>query len=160
MKLSNEQRARVIGQLEARATAAHVARQFGVNEKTIRRLRTKLALHDTVADLPRSVRSRETTLRRDRHIQLTRLRNRFASPNVMARNTLGRKRPRISARKVRRRLRAFGLRCRRPYLGAILTPNNRRQRVAWVLRHRIWRLNQWQTVLFTDECKFNVDSSN
>jgi len=37
MKLSNKQHARVKSQLEADATAAHEARQFGVNEKTIRR---------------------------------------------------------------------------------------------------------------------------
>jgi len=37
MKLSNKPRARVKGQLEAGATAAHVARQFVVNETNIRR---------------------------------------------------------------------------------------------------------------------------
>ena len=52
---------RAIGQLEGGATAAHVARHFGVNEKTIRRLRTKFATHGVVADLPRSGRPRETT---------------------------------------------------------------------------------------------------
>jgi transposase len=160
MKLSNEQRARAIGQLEAGATAAHVASHFGVNEKTIRRLRVKFATHGTVADLPRSGRPRETTLRQDRHIQLTHLRNRFAAPNDTARNTPGRNRPRISARTIRRRLKAVGIRCRRPYRGARLTPNHRRLRVAWALRHRRWRLNQWRTALFTDECKFNVDSSD
>lgn len=160
MKLTNEQRARAIGQLEGGATAVNVARYFGVHEKTIRRLRAKFLTHGSVADLPRSGRPRETTERQDRHIHLTHLRNRFATPLDTARNTPGRNRPRISSRTVRRRLKAVGLRCRRPYHGAKLTRNHRRLRVAWALRHRRWRLNQWRTVLFTDECKFNVDSSD
>ena len=134
MKLSNDQRARVLSQLEAGATAAHVARVFGVNERTFRRLRQKFATYGIVADLPRSGRPRITTLRQDRHIQLTHLRNRFAAPNDTARNTPGRNRPRISARTVWRRLNAVGLRCH--------------------------RLNGWQTVMFTDESRFCIDSSD
>ena len=131
MELSNEQRARVLGQLEAGATAAHVARVFGVNERTVRRLRQKFATYGTVADPPRSGRPRVTTMRQDRHIQLTHLRNRFAAPNDTARNTLGRNSPRISARTVRRRLKAVALRCRRPYHGPKLTQNHRRLRRQW-----------------------------
>jgi len=37
MKLLNKQHARVNSQLEAGATTAHLARHFGVTEKTIRR---------------------------------------------------------------------------------------------------------------------------
>lgn len=78
----------------------------------------------------------------------------------MTRNTPGRNRTRINARTVRRRLKAVGIRCRRPCRGASLTRDHRRRRVAWALRHQRWRLYQWQTVLFTDECKFNIDSSD
>ena len=135
MKLSNEQCARVLGQLEARATAAHVTRVFGVNERTVQRLRQKFATYGTVADLPRSGRPRVTSLRQDRHIQLTHLRNRFAASNDTARNTPGPNRPRISARTVRRRLKALGLRCRRPYHEIKITQNHRRLRRQWPLRH-------------------------
>ena len=72
MKLSNGQRARAIDQIEAGATATHVACQFGVNKKTIRRLRTKFATHGTVADRPRSGRPRVMTLKNTqrRHLLL------------------------------------------------------------------------------------------
>ena len=136
MKLSSEQHARVLGQLEAWATAAHVARVLGVNERTVRRLRQRFATYGTVVDPPRSGRPRVTTLRQDRHIQLTHLRNRFAAPNDAARKTPGRDRPRISARTVQRRLKAVGLRCRRPYHGPKLTQNRRHLRRQWALRHR------------------------
>ena len=128
MKLSNEQSARVLGQLEAGTTGAHVARVFGVNERTVRRLRQKFATYRTVADPPHSGRPRVKTLSQDRHIQLTHLRNRFAAPNDTARDTPGRNRPRISARTVRRRLKAVGLHCRRLYHRSKLTQNHRRLR--------------------------------
>ena len=76
-------------------------------------------MHGGVADIARSGPPRETTLRPDRHIHLTRLRNCCAVRNDTARNTAGRNRPRISTR-------AVGLRCRRPYIGAVLTSNHRR----------------------------------
>jgi len=75
--LLSEQRARVIGQLEAGATAAHVSRQLEVNEKTIRRLRTKFATHGAMSDPLCSGRPREWTLRQDTHFQLTHLRYRL-----------------------------------------------------------------------------------
>ena len=117
LKLSNKQHALVKGQLEAGATAARVARQFGVNEKIIRRERTQFATHGGVADIARSGRPLKIGI-----FSFTQLRNRFASPNDTARNAAGLNRPRISTRTARRRLKAVGLRCRRP----ILTPNHRR----------------------------------
>ena len=74
------------------------------------------------------------TLRQDRHIHLTHLHYRFATPNDTARNTPGHDRPCISARTVHRCLKAVWLRCRRPYHGARLTPNHRHILVAWVLQ--------------------------
>lgn len=52
---------RATGQLETGATVAHIARHFGVRGKTIRRLCTNFSTHDTVADIPRSKRPREST---------------------------------------------------------------------------------------------------
>ncbi|WAR28675.1 hypothetical protein MAR_014379 [Mya arenaria] len=89
MKLSNERRARAIGQLEAGATAAHVGRNFGNSQGTS---------PWQISHVP------------DGH--------RFAAPNDTARNTPARNPPHISARTVWQRLKAVELRCRRPYRGA------------------------------------------
>lgn len=111
MHLSNEQRLLALGRLQGGDTVANVANIFGVTPRTIRRLRAKYATTGSTADLPRSGRPRETTLRQDRHIVLTHLRNRFTGPHNTALNTPGRTRPHVSARTVRRRLRVAGVRC-------------------------------------------------
>ena len=102
MKLSNEERMRVIGQLQGGVTAAQVARNFGVHEQTtcIRRLRQRYGVTGTVNDRPRSGRPRKTTRQQDRHIAITHLRRRFEVPVYTARNTPGRTRTHVGARTI------------------------------------------------------------
>ena len=57
---------------------------------------------------------------------------------------------RISAQTVRNRLRENGLRARRPYFGAVMGL----ARVRCCNRVRIWDLENWRRVWFSDESKF------
>jgi len=77
MKLSNEQRARATGMLEAGVNQAVDAREFNVHRPTISRLQSKFRETNTVADGPRAGRPRVTTLREDRTIRLMHLQNRL-----------------------------------------------------------------------------------
>ena len=64
----------------------------------------------------------------------------------------------IHAQTVRNRLREFGIRAYRPYVGNPLTPRRGLARMQWLRRHdpRIWRRQRWQAVLFTDESRLNL----
>jgi len=93
MKLSNEQRARAVGMLEAGVNQAVVAREFGVHRSTISRLQSKFRETNTVADPPRAGRPRVTTLRQDRTIRLMRLRNRLKTATRTVSEIPGRKAP-------------------------------------------------------------------
>ena len=55
---------------------------------------------------------------------------------------------------MRRRLWEAGLRCRRPYLGLVLTDDRRRRRLQCGRNYRDWTMNHWRQVLFTDESRF------
>lgn len=160
MRLSNEQRLRAIGQIEAGRSFKDIAADLGVHRSTICRLNHKYRETGSVNDLPRPGQPRVTTARQDRAIRLAHLRNRFTTATETARVTPGRHLPHICARTVIRRLREFGLRCRRPYHGARLTRVHRQNRVRWATLHARWRLNQWRNVLFSDETKVMVDSSD
>ena len=62
----------------------------------------------------------------------------------------------VSTDTARRRLRAAGLRNRRPYVGPILTPRHRQRCQQWAQQHQQWRRVQWQDVLFTDDSRYNL----
>ena len=102
----------------------------------------------------RSGRPRETTLRQDRRIRFTHLRDRFLPATITARQTPGRHNPRISAQTVRNRLREAGLRSRRPVVGAILKQRHRTARLSWAHARLFWNRVRWQNVIFSDESRF------
>ena len=114
MKLSNEQRARAVGMLEAGVNQAVVAWEFGVHRSTISRLQSKFLETTAVADCPRAGRPRVTTLRQDRTIRLMHLRNCLQTAKRTAAEIPGRNRPVVCRDTVLSRLRGFGIRCRRP----------------------------------------------
>ena len=100
-----------------------------------------------------------TTLRQDRAIRLMHLRDRFKTATRTAREIRGRNRPTVSRDTVIRRLRGFGIRCRRPYMyvGAPLTNAHKRRRLNWCNQHRRLAARQWRNTLFTDETKMMID---
>lgn len=153
-------RERAIGMLQAGRSQRAVAAHFGVHEATISRLRHRLIQTGSVADRQRPGQPRVTTLRQDRYIRLTHLRDRFRSSARTARETRGRRRRRVSATTVRRRLKDAGIRCRRPYVGARLTRQHRRNRLNWATAHARWQMRDWRNILFTDETKVMLDSSD
>jgi transposase len=61
---------------------------------------------------------------------------------------------RISSQKVRNRLRQHGIRPKRPYFGAVLTPLHRRESVCWCNRLRGWTFRNWRRIWFSDESSF------
>lgn len=136
MRLDVDQRNRAIGQLQAGVTAAQVARNFGVHEHTVRRLRHRFVQTGQVQDRPRSGRPCETSARTDRTIVRDHVRDRFLVPQRTARATRGRTRNRINARTVRRRLSESQLRARRPYYGARLSNAHRANCYNWAVNHR------------------------
>ena len=160
MRLDRVARARAIGQIEAGRQLKDATAAFGVNRSTITRLRQPYVQTGSVEDRPRPGQPRVTSQRTDRAIRLTHLRSRFHPATETANETPGRNRSRISPQTVRRRLRDAGICCRRPYYGTRLTRGHRVRRRNWAAAHAQWRRNDWENVLFTDECKVMVDSSD
>uniref|UniRef100_A0A3B5AD51 Tc1-like transposase DDE domain-containing protein n=1 Tax=Stegastes partitus TaxID=144197 RepID=A0A3B5AD51_9TELE len=58
---------------------------------------------------------------------------------------------RVSRQTIRNRLHRFGLNTRRPLQVTPLTPRHRREHLQWAQDHVTWTMQQWSTVLFTDE---------
>ena len=79
MKLDNQQRAIIIGQVQAGRLKQDVAQEFGVHIQTVTRLMNIFNNTGEGKDRPRSGRPKVTTAREDNFICQCALRNRFNS---------------------------------------------------------------------------------
>ena len=100
----------------------------------------------------RSGRPRITTPGQDKYIRVFHLRNRTVAASTTVVGIPGVQR--ISSQTFRNRLRQHGIRPRRPYFGAVLTPLHRRERVRWCNRLRGWTFRNWRRIRFSDESRF------
>ena len=62
----------------------------------------------------------------------------------------------MSRQTIRNRLHHFGLRARRPLQVTPLTDRHRRLRLQWARDHVTWNIQQWSSVLFTDESRITL----
>lgn len=159
VKLSNLDRARAIGFLDAGWGQQEVSRHFGVCRLTVSRLQTRFRATGDVGDRPRSGRRRVTTRRQDRYIEVQATRSRFITARRIQLNiqsAAGAGNQRISTQTVRNRLHDAGLRARRPARRPLLTDVHKAARLQWARGHRHWTRAQWRQVLFSDEARFGL----
>ena len=155
-KLSATDRGRLVGMLEAGMSIAQVARFFQCSHRTVRLWQRRFANTGSLNDLPRSGRPRVTTREDDRYIVLSHLRNRFLPASRTAATTRGLHGRMVNRMTIVRRLKERELRARRPFVGPILTPRHRRNRLRWARQRSRWTFRNWGSVLFSDESRFCV----
>ena len=155
-RLSEAERNRAIGMIQGGVSVVDVSRTFNCSRTTIHDLVRRFRHTGDVHDRPRSGRPRATSQRDDRAIVLLHLRNRFTPATLTAPAY------NVCAQTIRNRLRTQRrpIRARRPYTGGILTLRHRRARLGWARAHRNWRRRDWNTVLFSDESRFNLSHAD
>ena len=155
-RLNNDERNQAIGVLNAGMSATDVSRHFGCTRKTIERLRRRFCVTGNVADHPQGSRPRVTTAADDRYIVLQHLRNRRLFAAATGRQ-YG-----IHPQTVRNRLRQNiqPIRAYRPYFGQICTRCHRTAGWDWCRRHLHFRRADWDLILFSDECRFNLSHAD
>ena len=141
--------------LNAGTSATVVSRHFGCTRKTIERLRRRFRVTGNVADRPRSGKPRLTTDVDDRNIVMQHLRNRRLTAAATGRQHG------IHPQTIRYRLRqnVQPIRVYRPYFGQNLTRRYRTARLNWCSRHLHFRCADWDLILFSDKCRFNLSPS-
>ncbi len=157
-RLNENDRLRIIGMLQAGMGQAVVATRFHVHRNTISDLWRRHQQFAHVGDRPRAGRPRVTSRQQDNHIRLVHLRNRFQTASLTARTIPGLL-P-ISPRTVRNRLRERAIRPRRPAIRPVLLRRHRVARLDWCRRHLRFTRRDWAGILFTDESRVHLDSSD
>ena len=159
-RLSEVQRHRALGMVEGGMSFREIGRRLGCSHQTIMNLVERNATTGSVNDRQRPGRQKVTSVRQDRNIVLSHLRDRFRTAVKTAQETVGIHNQRISASTVRRRLRERGIGSHKAYRGNVLTPVRRINRYNWCRQHLRWTQRQWQGVLFTDESRFCIDMND
>jgi transposase len=157
-RLDENQRLRAISMLRAGLAQNVVARHFGCHRNTILSLWRRFRQSGNTRDHRCSGRQRVMSRRQDNHIRLVHLRNRFQTSNLTARSIPGLRL--INSRTVRNKLREHNIRPRRPAIRPILLPRHRAARLTWCWRYLRFKIQDWANILFTDESRFHLDSSD
>jgi hypothetical protein len=61
---------------------------------------------------------------------------------------------------VQRRLRESGIHGQIAAEKPLLKDTNKKKRLAWAKKHKLWTLDWWKSVLWSDESKFGIFGSN
>jgi len=130
-RLSLQDKARAIGQLEAGVPVRRVAALCGVSPGNISKLKTKFRETGEVKDRPRSGRPRKTTPPEDRFLTLASLRNRRLSSRDLQAIFAQRYHRQISDQTVRNRLHMAGLRAYKAARKPAMTALHRQARLCW-----------------------------
>ena len=154
--MSNHQRSQAIGMLQANVSVIRVANHFGVSRQCIVKLQRKFQATGSVDDRPRSGRPRVTTAVEDGHIVTAHLQDRFKTATETSRQ-FRRARP-VSRDTVLRRLKAVGIVARIPAQRILLRPRHIVARLNWAQLHQRWVARQWDDVVFSDECRFQMET--
>ena len=99
-----------------------------------------------------------TSLRQDTYIPVTHLCNRLQTAALTARSIPGLRS--ISPRTVRNRLRERNIRPQRPAIRPVLQRRHRVARHARCRAHLRFTRRDWARILFSDESRFHLDSSD
>ncbi|GBN59779.1 Transposable element Tcb2 transposase [Araneus ventricosus] len=109
---------------------------------------------------PGQGRPRATTATEDRYLSIIARRDTGATTSQLSRDLYAATGTRVSRVTLSRRLHETGLFAIRPAVCIPLTSTNRRVRLAWCREHRDWSMDQWATVLFTDESRFSLNTDS
>ena len=146
-KLSNLDRARALGQLQAGQSSRRVAMAFNTSRQSIDRIRQRYAASGDVKDLPRSGRPRATNRAEDRLITNTMLRNRLTNAPTTTRRIRQQRGAGgipVSVQTIRNRLHAAGLKSRVPAKKPCLSQRHRAARLQFARNQVRWNRQQWR----------------
>lgn len=156
MDTTAEEAAQVVALMQAGVRQCVVARQLHLSRHAVRRVFQRFEETGGYVRRHGSGRRRCTSERDDRFIVSASLRNRFNNAVELQQRLQQARRTSVSASTVRRRLREQNIRPYRAATAPKLTAAHRRDRLQFARDHLNWTLQQWRTVLFSDETRVSL----
>lgn len=145
--------AQLVSLLEAGYGQREVARRLNLSRSAVQRVYRRYLETGTFVRRPGTGRPRATTERDDRFIATTSLRDRGLNAVQLQQQLRDVRGVAISRWTVRRRLKERNLTSHKPATGPKLTVAHRRSRLEFAREHVNWTLEDWRSVLFSDETR-------
>ena len=155
-RLTDQERHLAVARIRTGSTQCDVADELGVSQSVISRLVYIFRDTGSAGERPRSGAPRGTTRNVDQYLRTYALRNMDLTAPVLQSRLREVRGTRVSRQTIRNRLHHFGLRARRPLQVTPLTDRHRRLRLQWARDHVTWNIQQWSSVLFTDESRITL----
>lgn len=155
-QISLEKRSQIVILRRVGKSIREIADIVGVSKGGVEHtLKRSSETHSNI-DRKRSGRPKKTSPVDDRHILIMSKRNRFkTAPEIRAEVNRSLAEP-ISVNTVKRRLRDKGYLGRVSVKKPLLRSQNKVKRLLFAQKHKDWTLEQWKSVLWTDESKFEI----
>lgn len=153
MDTTPEEAAQVLALLRRRVRQCDIARQLNLSRFAVRRVVQRFRETGGFVRRHGSGRRRCTSERDDRFIVSTSLRNRFSNAVEIRQELQAVRGTTASDSTIRRRLTEKKIAAHRAATGPRLTVEHRRSRLQFARDHVDWTLDQWRTVLFSDETR-------
>lgn len=160
MDITEVEAAQVVTLLQEGLSQRVVARRLNLSRSAVRRVYARFLETGQYRRRSGSGRHRVTSQRDDRFIVTSALRNRHLSGVDLQRRLREVRGVAISDSTVRRRLREQNLRPHKPASGPQLTTAHRQARLEFARNHLNWTIDQWASVLFSDECRMTLYGSD
>lgn len=160
MDTSETQAAQVVALLQEGLSQRVVARRLNLSRSAVRRVYQRFLETGLYRRRSGSGRQRITSQIDDRFIVTSSLRNRHLSGVDLQRRLREVRGVAISDSTVRRRLREQNLRPRKPATGPRLTVAHRQARLQFARNHLNWTIQQWASILFSDESRMTLHGSD
>lgn len=160
MHTSEAKAAQVVALLQEGLSQRVVAQRLNLSRAAVRRVYQRFLETGQYRRRPGSGRQRVTTERDDHFIVTSALRNRHLSGVHLQRRLREVRGVVISDSTVRRRLREQNLRPQKPATGPQLTTAHRQARLQFARNHLDWTIDQWASVLFSDESRMTLYGSD
>ncbi|GBM75032.1 Transposable element Tcb2 transposase [Araneus ventricosus] len=155
-RLDDGMRWRIVGRLEEGQSKVQICREFNLTPSIVCNLWKQFQDTGSIDRKPGQGRPRATTATEDHYTR----HNRGATSSQLSRDLYAATGTRVSRVTVSKRLHETGLFARRPAVCIPFTSTNRRVRLAWCREYRDWSMDQWATVLFTDESRISLNTDS
>ncbi|KAL7874590.1 hypothetical protein SRHO_G00055600 [Serrasalmus rhombeus] len=162
-QLSKEKRVAIITLRNEGQSVRKIGKTLKVSPSAVAKTIKRYKETGSHEDRPRKGRPRVTSAAEDKFIRVTSLRNRRLTAGQIrdqvnaTQNSSSRH---ISRTTVKRRLCAScphgKIAARKP----LLRTGNKQKRLVWAKEHKEWTLDQWKSVLWSDESKFEIFGSS